>query len=52
MRLFDTTSTAEQNAIGILGVNLCYGAFYHHGEPQLLISTLLDNLAGGAWKST
>ena len=44
-RLFDVTSTAEQEAIGILGVNLCYGALYHHGEPQLLISTLLDNLS-------
>jgi hypothetical protein len=44
-RLFDVTSTADQEAIGILGVNLCYGALYHHGEPQLLISTLLDNLS-------
>jgi hypothetical protein len=44
-RLFDTTSTAEQEAIGILGVNLCYGAFCHHGEPQVLISTLLDSLS-------
>jgi hypothetical protein len=44
-RLFDATSTAEQEAIGILGVNLCYGAFYHQEAPQLLISNLLDNLS-------
>jgi hypothetical protein len=43
-RLFDATSTAEQEAVGILGVNLCYGV-YLHGEPQILISTLLDNLS-------
>jgi hypothetical protein len=44
-RLFDTTSTADQDAVGILGVNLCYGAFYHADDPAYLISTLLDNLS-------
>ncbi len=44
-RLFDATSTSEAEAIWFLGVILLYGAFYDHGEPQLLISTLLDNLS-------
>ncbi|HEX5430435.1 MAG TPA: TonB-dependent receptor [Bryobacteraceae bacterium] len=44
VRMFDITSTAQQEAAGLLGVNLIYGAFYHH-DPRFLISTLMDGLS-------
>jgi hypothetical protein len=31
--------------VGILGVNLIYGAFYQHLEPERLIGSLLDSLS-------
>src|SRR5262249_31636654 len=35
----------QQEALGIIGVNLIYGAFYHHQEPEKLIASLMDDLA-------
>ena len=35
----------EQEALGIIGVNLIYGAFYQHGGPAKLISSLMDGLS-------
>jgi hypothetical protein len=43
-RLLDTTNVLQQEAIGILGVNLLFGAFTLHHEADLLIQSLLDNL--------
>ncbi len=37
-------SVQDQETLGILGVNLIYGALYHHGDPVLLMETLLDGL--------
>ena len=37
-------SIQDQESLGIVGVNLIYGAFYHHNEPELLMETLLDGL--------
>ncbi len=34
----------QQEALGVLGVNLVYGTFYHHKDPELLIKSLLDSL--------
>ena len=34
----------QQEALGVIGVNLIYGAFYVHRNPDLLIRSLLDNL--------
>jgi hypothetical protein len=34
-------------ALGIVGVNLLYGAFFHHHEPDKLIESLLDKLTTG-----
>jgi len=42
--VFDKENSREQEAIGILGVNLIYGAFYHQAEPEVLIGSLLDGL--------
>ena len=37
-------TTSQQEALGIVGVNLLYGAFFLYHEPELLIESLLDGL--------
>ena len=44
VRMLDAENIAQQEAIGIIGVNLIYGAFRFHGEPEKLIGSLLDDL--------
>ena len=44
-RMLDWETTRQQEAIGILGVNLIHGAFYQHLEPERLIGSLLDSLS-------
>jgi hypothetical protein len=44
-RLRDDVATLQQEAFGVLGVNLVYGAFYLHNNPEQLIISLLDNLS-------
>jgi hypothetical protein len=44
-QLLDTSSAFQQNALGILGVNLIYGALLHPDDPHRLIDTLLDDLS-------
>ena len=34
----------DQETLGILGVNLIYGALYHHRDPVLLLESLMDGL--------
>jgi hypothetical protein len=47
VRLLDAEVLREQEALGILGVNLIHGAFYLHGGPTKLIGSLLDDLGRG-----
>lgn len=44
-QLFDTSAVGQQEALGILGVNLIHGAYFHHAEPAALIGALLDDLS-------
>ncbi|MFQ3670672.1 MAG: TonB-dependent receptor [Verrucomicrobiia bacterium] len=44
VRMLDNENALQQEALGIVGVNLLYGAFFYHHEPDLLIESLLDNL--------
>jgi len=44
VRLLDKENVRQQEALGALGVNLIYGAFYLHSQPDKLIRSLLDNL--------
>ncbi|MEK7722671.1 MAG: TonB-dependent receptor, partial [Elusimicrobiota bacterium] len=41
----DGENIRQQEALGIIGVNLTYGAFYLHSEPEKLIASLLDGLS-------
>ena len=45
VRLLENDNVQKQEVLGILGVNLIYGGFYHHDQPHLLISSLRDDLA-------
>jgi hypothetical protein len=45
VRMLDTDNAAQQEALGIVGVNLLYGAFFLNHEPDKLIESLLDNLS-------
>ncbi len=44
VRMLDKENTRQQEALGIIGVNLIHGAFYLHRQPDMLIRSLLDNL--------
>ncbi len=44
VRLWDKENLQEQEALGILGVNLVFGAMYLHGDPEALIISLADNV--------
>ncbi len=46
VRLLDNDNRLQQQAIGILGVNLIYGCFRLHHDPEMLLQSLLDNLHG------
>lgn len=43
-RMWDADNLRQQEAIGILGTNLIYGALYLSKNPDALIKSLLDNL--------
>jgi hypothetical protein len=43
--LRDSTAARQQEAVGILGVNLIHGAFYCRNDPVDLIASLLDDLS-------
>jgi hypothetical protein len=45
VRLLDDENVREQEALGIIGVNLIYGALFHLDRPQYLITSLLDQLS-------
>src|SRR5580698_10245548 len=47
VRMLDVEAWLQQEALGIVGVNMLYGAFFHHHEPEKLIESLLDKLTVG-----
>jgi hypothetical protein len=44
VRMLDSENALQQEALGIVGVNLLYGAFFLANEPEVLIESLLDGL--------
>jgi hypothetical protein len=44
VRMLDKENSLQQEALGIVGVNLLYAAFFHHHKPELMLESLLDNL--------
>jgi len=44
IRMWDKQAVLQQQVLGIVGVNLIYGAFYYHDDPNKLIDSLCDTL--------
>ena len=47
VRMLDAEASLQQEALGIVGVNLCYGAFFLSHVPEELVESLLDKLTTG-----
>jgi hypothetical protein len=44
VRMLDRENIQQQEALGIMGVNLIYSALYLHQSPEVLIGSLMDEL--------
>lgn len=44
VRMLDKTAVGQQEALGIIGVNLIYGAFIYNHDYKVFIESLADNL--------
>ena len=47
VRMLDEGADLQQEALGIVGVNLLHAAFFERHEPDALVATLLDRLSTG-----
>jgi len=47
VRMLDAEAALQQEALGVVGVNLLHGAFFQHHEPERLVESLLDRLTTG-----
>ena len=47
VRMLDSEASLQQEALGVVGVNLLFGGFFLHHEPELLVESLLDKLTTG-----
>ncbi|MFK8078867.1 MAG: hypothetical protein AB8B97_01160 [Granulosicoccus sp.] len=45
VRMLQDTAEQQQDTLGVIGVNLIYGAYYYFEDPRKLIDSLTDNLA-------
>ncbi len=45
VRMLDSENSLQQEALGIVGVNLLYAAFFLHQTPEKMLESLLDNLS-------
>jgi hypothetical protein len=45
VRMRDTENSLQQEALGIVGVNLLYAACFLHHKPEEMLESLLDNLS-------
>lgn len=46
VRMLDNDNQLQQQAIGILGVNMVYACHYHHANPELMLQSLMDGVNG------
>lgn len=43
-RMLDKDNQLQQQAIGVLGVNLIYACYHYYDNPEILLESLMDNL--------
>lgn len=48
VRLLDSDNQLQQKVLGIIGVNLVFAAYYYSDDIQVMIESLVDNLAIGS----
>lgn len=46
VRLLDQDNRLQQQAVGILGVNMLYACYRYQSDPETLLRSLMDNLVG------
>ncbi len=46
VRMLDNDNRLQQQAIGILGVNLIYACFRYNQQPEVMLQSLMDGLRG------
>jgi hypothetical protein len=46
VQMLDNDNQVQQQAIGVLGVNLIYAVYRYHDQPEVMIQSLLDSLHG------
>lgn len=44
VKLHDNTNLLQQHALGVIGVNLIFGCYYHYDNPEELLHSLFDSL--------
>ncbi len=44
VKMQDKNNTLQQQAVGILGVNLVYACYRYHNDPEMFIQSLMDQL--------
>ena len=44
VRMWDKENVLQQQALGVIGVNLIYGAFYQREDPKAFVKSLADQL--------
>lgn len=44
VRMLDKENIQQQEALGIIGVNVIFGALYYHNDARTLIESLMDSL--------
>jgi hypothetical protein len=47
VRMLDDEAALQQEALGVVGVNLLHAAFFLHHEPERMVESLLDRLTTG-----
>jgi hypothetical protein len=49
VQMRDNDNSLQQQAIGILGVNLVYACYRYYDQPETLVVSLMDQLHGRVW---
>jgi len=47
VRMLDSSNRGQQDALGVLGINLIHSAFTYSADPDGLVDSLVDNLVWG-----
>ncbi len=45
VKMLDDENVLQQQALGVIGVNLMYGCFYYPASPETLLLSLMDDLS-------